>query len=277
MNATPTTRPKLFCFVLMPFDKSFDDVYKIGIKESCEAAGAYCERVDEQIFNERILDRIYNQIAKADLIIADMTGRNANVFYEVGYAHALGKTTVLLTSKADDIPFDLKHFSHIVYGNSLIDLRAQLTKHVKWFVENPPTGETPLKEDVEVFFKKRNLADGLINISWQFQDRPLVQINLHNISSRTIEAGSLRVGFITTLDSPLETVEAGVKLIELPDGRFLHMLPNLPALLPDEYAKAGITFFYQPDVQNIDEEKIVIRLFKTKCSRDFDMVLKPKF
>jgi nucleoside 2-deoxyribosyltransferase len=87
----------------MPFDETFSDVYKIGIRESCEAAGAYCERVDEQIFNERILDRIYNQIAKADLVIADMTGRNPNVFYEVGYAHALGKTTILLTSKTEDI------------------------------------------------------------------------------------------------------------------------------------------------------------------------------
>jgi nucleoside 2-deoxyribosyltransferase len=277
MSVTPTTKPKLFCFVLMPFDKAFDDVYKIGIKESCEAAGAYCERVDEQIFNERILDRIYNQIAKADVVIADMTGRNANVFYEVGYAHALGKTTVLLTSKADDIPFDLKHFSHIVYGNSLIDLRSQLTKHVKWFVENPPTGETPLKEDVEVFFENKNLTDGLISIDWHFQDRPLLQVNLHNISSRTIEAGSLKVGFITAKDSPLETVESGIKLIALPDGRSLHMLPNLSALLPDEYAKAGVTFFYQPDVQNIVEEKIVIRLFTTKGSKDFNMVIKPIF
>lgn len=104
------TTPKPFCFVLMPFEPSFSDVYEIGIKETCTTAGAYCERVDEQIFDGRILDRIYNQISKADFIIADMTGRNANVFYEVGYAHALGKRTILLTQKSDDIPFDLKHF-----------------------------------------------------------------------------------------------------------------------------------------------------------------------
>jgi len=91
MKKKRTTISKPFCFVLMPFSKDFDDVYQIGIKESCVNAGAYCERVDEQIFQETILERIYNQITKSDFIIADMTGRNPNVFYEVGYAHALGK------------------------------------------------------------------------------------------------------------------------------------------------------------------------------------------
>ena len=91
------TLPKPFVFVLMPFDEKFDEVYKLGIKPACEDAGAYAERVDEQIFKESILERIYNQIAKADIFVADMTGRNENVFYEVGYAHALGKHVILLT------------------------------------------------------------------------------------------------------------------------------------------------------------------------------------
>jgi hypothetical protein len=82
-----TTSPKPFGLVLMPFAKSFDDIWKLGIKETCSKAGAYCERIDEQIFHESILERVYNQIAKADFIIAEMTGKNVNVFYEVGYAH----------------------------------------------------------------------------------------------------------------------------------------------------------------------------------------------
>ena len=86
------TAPKPFVFVLMPFASEFDDVYKLAIRPAADAAGAYCERIDEQIFADNILARLYNQIAKADLLVADMTGRNANVFYEVGYAHALGKT-----------------------------------------------------------------------------------------------------------------------------------------------------------------------------------------
>src|SRR5881227_359257 len=132
----PGTAPKFFCFVLMPFAGEFDDIYNLGIKESCKEAGAYCERVDEQNFEGTILARIYNQIAKADLIIADMTGRNANVFYEVGYAHALNKPTILLTQDSEDIPFDLIQYTHIIYSKKISNIRKELPKRVKWFIEN---------------------------------------------------------------------------------------------------------------------------------------------
>jgi nucleoside 2-deoxyribosyltransferase len=63
-----------------------------------------------EALKRKVLERVYNQIAKADIIVAEMTGRNANVFYETGYAHALNKRVVLLTQNANDIPFDLKHY-----------------------------------------------------------------------------------------------------------------------------------------------------------------------
>jgi hypothetical protein len=88
---TASMLPKPFVFVLIPFEPSFNDIYKFGIKGAADDVGAYAERLDEQIFQEGMLDRIFNQISKADVIVADMTGRNPNVFYEVEYAHALGK------------------------------------------------------------------------------------------------------------------------------------------------------------------------------------------
>src|SRR6266403_3057608 len=123
----------MFAFVLMPFDPAFDDIYRLGIKETAEKLGIRAERVDEQIFHkENILERIYGQIDAADLIIADLTGRNPNVFYETGYAHAKGKVCLLLTSKADDIPFDLKHHRHLIYGDSIQNLRQALLKDLDW-------------------------------------------------------------------------------------------------------------------------------------------------
>ncbi|WP_441255914.1 hypothetical protein [Tardiphaga sp. 285_C5_N1_2] len=123
----------MFAFVLMPFDSAFDGIYKLGIKETAEKLGIRAERVDEQIFHkENILERIYGQIDAADLIIADLTGRNPNVFYETGYAHAKGKVCLLLTSKADDIPFDLKHHRHLIYGDSIQNLRQALEKDLDW-------------------------------------------------------------------------------------------------------------------------------------------------
>ena len=129
-----STAPKPFIFVLMPFIGEFDDIYKFGIKGAAEDAGAYAERVDEQIFIEGILERIFNQINKADVIVADMTGRNPNVFYEVGYAHALGKKVFLLTQNADDIPFDLKHKPHTIYSGKIDVLRKELTKKLMWAI-----------------------------------------------------------------------------------------------------------------------------------------------
>lgn len=129
-----STKPKPFVFVLMPFDSRFDDIYRFGIKGAAEDAEAYAERVDEQTFVEGILDRILNQINKADVIVADMTGKNANVFYEVGYAHALDKIVLLTTQNADDIPFDLKHRPHVLYGGSIEKLRRDLGPRIRWAI-----------------------------------------------------------------------------------------------------------------------------------------------
>ena len=101
---------KPFVFVLMPFSTEFTDLYLNGIKPACESVGVDCERVDEKLLTESILERIYSHIRQADLIVAEMTNLNPNVFYEVGYAHALYKQVILLIRDAGDIPFDLKHY-----------------------------------------------------------------------------------------------------------------------------------------------------------------------
>lgn len=84
------------------------------------------------MFAEGMLDRIYNQIEAADIIIADMSNKNPNVFYELGFAHGMDKLCILLTSDANDIPFDLKHHRHIVYGKSITFLKDELIKNLKW-------------------------------------------------------------------------------------------------------------------------------------------------
>jgi len=116
----------------MPFSSDFDDIYKLGIKEAAKKCEVKVERLDEQLFGEGMLDRIYRQIDVADFIIADLSDRNANVFYELGYAHAKDKTCILLTKDASDIPFDLKHRRHIVYGDSISYLKTELTKNIEW-------------------------------------------------------------------------------------------------------------------------------------------------
>ena len=131
------TRTKAFVLVLMPFGERFSDLYTRGIKAAIEAAGADCERVDEQIFAEPIMQRLYDQIARADIVVAEVSEPNLNVFYEVGYSHALGKTTILLKGEAADIPFDLKDYPHVIYGHSISDLKTQLRERIEGLIQNP--------------------------------------------------------------------------------------------------------------------------------------------
>src|ERR1041385_3858369 len=143
----PTT-PKPFVFVLMPFRPEFDDIYEFGIKGAAKKVGAYAERVDEQLYREGILERIYNQINKADVIVADMTGQNPNVFYEVGYAHALNKIVILITRDANAIPFDLKHRQHIVYPGEIGTLRPMLKDQLTWAI-----GEARRRQQTKRIFR----------------------------------------------------------------------------------------------------------------------------
>ena len=104
------------CFVLMPFHERFDRVYTNHIKPILVNHGWECKRADEIYRTREIINIVWEQIRRADLIIADLTGQNPNVFYELGYSHTLGKDTILITQSIDDAPFDLRHRQLIEYS-----------------------------------------------------------------------------------------------------------------------------------------------------------------
>jgi hypothetical protein len=103
------------CFVLMPFGGEFDSIYKHCIQAAMTELSWLCARADEIHKASEVIDQIWENILRADLVIADLTGRNPNVFYELGYAHALNKNTILLTQSIEDVPFDLKHRRLVSY------------------------------------------------------------------------------------------------------------------------------------------------------------------
>jgi hypothetical protein len=112
----------------MPFNTLFDDIHQYGVKKAVESLGITCERVDEIQYVGGIMDQIFKCIERARFIIADMTGRNPNVFYEVGYYHAIKKEVILCTQSEEDIPFDLRGYNHIVYGGKISVLEEALRK-----------------------------------------------------------------------------------------------------------------------------------------------------
>ena len=102
-------------FVLMPFAESLRAVYNDHIKKVASELNLTVARADDFFSARSVMKDIWSGIFFARAIIADCTGRNANVFYEIGLAHVLGKPVVMITQNADDVPFDVRHIRFIQY------------------------------------------------------------------------------------------------------------------------------------------------------------------
>jgi len=185
---------KPFAFVLMPFSNDFRDTYNLGIKATANELGIIAERVDEQHYSEPVLERIYRQIDTCDFIIADMTGQNPNVFYEVGYAHAKSKLCALITKDAKDIPFDLKHHTHVIYDGSVSDLKEQLLPKLQWMKEEFQ------KQKTETISLKLKVSDEtLTNSEYTSVGSMNLSVNLKNNSEK--RSPEIEAIYITTSDT----------------------------------------------------------------------------
>lgn len=107
------------CFVLMPFAPDLRQIYDDVIAPTVAGLGLRCIRADDLFDNRPIMDDIWDNIRRSRLVIADLTGRNPNVFYEAGIAHALGKEVVLISRSIEDVPFDLRHIRCLIYSDTL--------------------------------------------------------------------------------------------------------------------------------------------------------------
>ncbi len=116
--------------VVMPFSKEYNDIYVFGIRDVAEELGIVAERADDIQHNDSIPDVIRNRIKRSDVVIAETTAHNPNVYYEVGLAHGIGRPTVLVCKDAGTIPFDLTTINHIVY-ESISELRTSLSTRLR--------------------------------------------------------------------------------------------------------------------------------------------------
>ena len=119
--------------VMMPFDPAFGGVYD-AIKGACLKSGLHCQRVDDIWEHSTIIQDIFNLIWRSSIVVCDFSTRNANVFYECGIAHTLGRTVVPITQHQGDVPFDLAHHRYIKYLNNsegLAALGLDLEKRLK--------------------------------------------------------------------------------------------------------------------------------------------------
>lgn len=115
---------------MMPFHPSFDPVYKT-LQDAAEAAGLRCRRADDIWESPAVIQDVVSLIDRSAIVVCDCSGRNPNVFYEVGIAHTLGREVILITQAESDIPFDLRHLRYVRYlnnGEGRAELQERLAK-----------------------------------------------------------------------------------------------------------------------------------------------------
>jgi hypothetical protein len=130
------------CFVMQPFGGPLGSYYELIFKPAIEQAGMTAVRADDDIFaTGKIMDQVWRGIRQAKVLVAELTSKNPNVFYELGLAHALEKPVVLVSSNQEDVPFDLRHIRAIFYdqadpfwGQKLI---SKIADNIKSALTNP--------------------------------------------------------------------------------------------------------------------------------------------
>jgi hypothetical protein len=231
--------------------------------------------IKERSSQGTILDRIYNQIAKADIIISDMSDRNPNVFYETGYAHALGKQVIIATRKAEDIPFDLMNYPHIVYERRIALLRAELEKRLRWFVENPASSLAKVEFTIQLFISGVQLQVGSptrvtlrymqgYEVSIQAEYLCRFGVDVYNPTTQIFDGERFRVGLITNRET--DRSYKSTTIIQLPDDKRLRMFEQIGTILPSCW---GSLQLYLDAYQGPVERAMTVRVFTELGTLDY--------
>jgi hypothetical protein len=131
-------KAKQIC-VLQPFSAEFDAAFQM-IQSASQASGVETWRLDQVAVAGSITEQLYAAIEQSDLIICDITHSNPNVMYELGYAHALRKPVLLISQRAEHMPFDVRSVRTLFYdaelGRSMEFVRA-LETLIQQALQNP--------------------------------------------------------------------------------------------------------------------------------------------
>jgi hypothetical protein len=143
LDLRPPSRDTAFILMNMdPQDDSLVDV-RDAIKSECAAYELEAVRIDEIEHQDRITDRILDMIHSSGLIIADLTGERPNVYYEIGYAHAIGKRPILYRRKGTRLHFDLSVHNVPEYKN-IAELKSLLHKRLEAILGRAARTELPI-------------------------------------------------------------------------------------------------------------------------------------
>lgn len=136
-------------FAVLPFESDFNQVFHEVIEPVLDDVGYNINKADSIDSQQNILEDIIRGISEADLLIADLTTSNPNVFYELGIAHGLGIPTVLVTQDLEEVPFDLRAYKIIEYSTDFTeigDLKDELEEIGEKHMEGGMTFGSPVSD-----------------------------------------------------------------------------------------------------------------------------------
>ena len=138
LNTLKVTQPKKKCFVIMPFsstksctEEQWLDIFENTIKPAVDESGFDYECFRASLVIGNIIRDVLDNLYTSDVVIADLTDRNANVFYELGVRHALRNATILIAQDIEHIPFDLKNFATLMYDWKTKSGREEFKQKIK--------------------------------------------------------------------------------------------------------------------------------------------------
>jgi len=103
------------CFVMMPFSTTSDEYYEHIYKPAIESLKFKSIRADNLFRPSPIIKDIWEYINKSKILLADITGLNPNVMYELGLAHAISKPVIIISDDVEKVPFDLRFLRILIY------------------------------------------------------------------------------------------------------------------------------------------------------------------
>lgn len=175
------------CFVMMPFGGYFDRYYIEIFLPAIEQANLVPRRADDIFRPSTIVKDIWELTRNAQVILAELSTQNANVFYELGLAHAISKPVVMVTESMSDVPFDLRALRVLVYDKNHpawgIELQKGITEALKETLEAP-------KRVLPAFFEPSDTNSNEIHRT----ERSMIELErrLHSVDELSRQYGKKR-------------------------------------------------------------------------------------
>ena len=165
------------CFVVSPIGDvgsairiNADKLFKYIISPVCKSCGFEPVRVDQINDSDSITQTIIDKLLSSELVIADISGHNPNVFYEMGYRKCTNKPIIHLKKQGESIPFDVNTVRTFEYDLTDLDNVEETKKRLEQTIEtfSFENQDDTLGQDEEA--NKQTFTQGILTMLYQIQD-----------------------------------------------------------------------------------------------------------